>query len=97
MINEAKVVIHNFPGMPIPPEAQVARWKGQYPKGVVTPIAFSGYKGLMLEGENVIAIAIHVREKGEKGAPVTLKATGPFNHDRMKKALMTFETVEPIR
>ena len=92
-----KVVIHNFPNMPIPAEAQITRWKKQNPKGVVTPITFSGYKGLMLEDTNLIAIAINVFQPGEKGAPVTLKAAGGFNHDKMKKTLMTFETVEPIR
>lgn len=94
--SDFKVVVHNFPDMPIPAEAQVTRWKKQNPKGVVTPITFSGYKGLMLEDTNLIAIAINVHQPGEKGAPVTLKATGGFNHDKMKKILMTFETVEPI-
>ncbi len=92
-----KVVIHNFPNMPIPAEAQIARWKKQNPKGVITPVSFSGYKGFMLEDKNLIAIAINVSQPGEKGAPVTLKATGGFNHDKMKKALMTFESLEPIR
>ncbi|MFN4173646.1 MAG: hypothetical protein ACK4HV_00880 [Parachlamydiaceae bacterium] len=94
---DCKIVIHNFPNMPIPANAQIARWKKQNPKAIVTPIAFSGYTGFLLEDKNLIAIAINVSQKGEKGAPVTLKATGPFNHDKMKKALMTFETVEPIQ
>jgi len=94
---DAKIVIHNFPNMPIPAEAQIARWKKQNPKGVVTPLSFSGYKGFMLEDTNLIAIAINVNQPGEKGAPVTLKATGGFNHEKMKKALMTFETIDPIK
>lgn len=29
---EVRVVVHNFPGMAIPPGAQIARWKGQFEK-----------------------------------------------------------------
>lgn len=94
---DARIVVHNFPNMSIPPEAQIARWKKQNPKGVITPVSFSGYKGYLLEDKNLIAIAISVIQPGEKGAPVTLKATGGFNHEKIKKTLMTFETIEPIK
>ena len=53
----ATLYIHNFPGSgPIPPGAQVARWKRQFDHldvavTTVTPQAFGGFVGLRLEAE----------------------------------------------
>lgn len=93
-----KLVIHNFPGLQIPAEAQIERWKKQVKKSRIEPISFSGYQGWLIESDVMLAIALDPPNRdGEKGSPVTLKVTGKFNHSNMKKALSTFETVEPFK
>jgi len=68
--NKIRITIHNFPvSSPeerIPPNAQIARWKRQFeklnPTSVqVSPQAFSGYSGLVFEGNGEI-----------KGQPATM-------------------------
>ena len=49
-----QVVLHNFPEMNIPPEAQVERWRRQKPADHVTPQAFSGFQGLLYENDTTM-------------------------------------------
>lgn len=92
-LQEIRVTIHNFPGTKIPPQAQVERWKNQFPsQNYLTPQAFSGFQGLLLEAggqmhgasTKVLAWAlelppVHQRmvRNTEKAADISIKATGP--------------------
>lgn len=86
-----KIAIHNFPGIPIPPAAQVNRWKQQIGasayKAEVTPQAWGGFEGLEFTAPGVRAWAMelayeHERSllwddaQTEKKAPYTIKVTG---------------------
>lgn len=65
---ELLLTIHNFPHLPIPPMAQIERWKRQLPQfeGTITPTSHGGYTGLLLEGGNetqgLIAAAFSLAE-----------------------------------
>lgn len=53
------VTIHNFPGIAIPPIAQIERWKSQFKtldlsSTWTTPQAFGGFCGLYLEAKGVM-------------------------------------------
>lgn len=86
-----KIAIHNFPAIPIPPAAQVNRWKQQIGasayKAEVTPQAWGGFEGLEFTAPGVRAWAMelayeHERSllwddtQTEKKAPYTIKITG---------------------
>ena len=95
-----RIVFHNFPASEIaqriPPQAQIERWKKQLEETnpasvVVTPQAFSGYTGLLLEAEGkrsaVMGWALqigadHYRNLSytllpeQMRADITIKATG---------------------
>lgn len=87
------VTIHNFPS-PIPPLAQVERWKKQFPSAdpfsqQVEPISWSGFGGLRLEIKShdrmVIAYAMRLShhlypyiKQKEQKADYTIKAVGPI-------------------
>lgn len=100
-----RFLIHNFPGMRIPPSAQVERWNRQTPSRFVEPSAFSGYQGLFFENEKVLAWALEWgacrREKEENFSDVTLKVIGPEqeiedNREAIIKAARTFENCEDL-
>lgn len=95
---EGKLVIHNFPGMNIPAIAQVERWKRQAKPRSIEPTAFSGYRGLLFEGDEVLAWALEwgatKKVDGEATSPVTLKATGHFDPQQIIEAVRTFEWIQ---
>ncbi len=93
-----KLVIHNFPGIAIPPQAQVQRWKTKNPEARITETAFNGFRGLIFEDETVFAVALETPypKKGEKYAPVTIKVTGQFNPKEIFQAIKTFMTRDPF-
>ena len=99
-IGEVSLVFHTFPGMSIPPEAQVERWKRQKPADRITPQAFSGFSGLLYENETTLAWALSwkatAKESDESFSDVTFKATGPVEEIREEliDAIRSFERVE---
>lgn len=57
--NQIRVTLHNFPGQSIPPQAQVARWKGQFEKlnpedVVIESVAWGGYSGYSFEAKGIL-------------------------------------------
>jgi hypothetical protein len=61
--NRVRITIHNFPissvEESIPPTAQISRWKRQFERLdqtslQLTPQAFSGYAGLLIEGSGLL-------------------------------------------
>lgn len=101
-----RLVIHNFPGMAIPPKAQVERWKKQFSANAYTTVqnqSFSGFQGLVFDGGEVLAWALELghSHRGEAAAPVTLKFTGPESEIDQKKqeiiqAARSFELHEDL-
>lgn len=95
-----RLVLHNFPGTPIPPEAQVARWKRQAPAEAVEIQAFSGYAGLCYENDQTLAWALAWRatapQDEESYSDVTFKATGPIEplRDQIIEMVRSFERIE---
>lgn len=67
----AKIVIHNFPGMSITPQAQVMRWKRQLKDTnlseiEIVPVAWGGFEGLMLASPTVRAWAMQLAPEHER-------------------------------
>ncbi len=62
------LVVHNFPGSAIQPQAQIARWEGQIPNQdssltSVEPVAWGGFEGLRLfisdqSGKSILGFAM---------------------------------------
>lgn len=95
-----RMVIHNFPGRMIPPQAQIERWKKQSPQRLLEPAAFSGFQGLFFEGEKVLAWALEwgssKQVSDEAASDVTIKVTGEVDRERpaLIKAARSFELIE---
>lgn len=56
---QIRITLHSFPGQSIPPQAQMARWKGQFEKLnpediVIQPVAWSGYSGYHFEAQGIL-------------------------------------------
>lgn len=52
-----RLTIHNFPGLKVPPQAQIARWYKQFEEvrsDALTPQAFSGFIGLKWEASGTM-------------------------------------------
>jgi hypothetical protein len=103
-VDGLKIVIHNFPGTKIPPQAQISRWQKQKDQTyLIENQAFGGFQGLGLEGETVLAWALEpascLRLKGEKNSDITIKATGS-NIEQLREEIIetarSFEFVEGI-
>jgi hypothetical protein len=95
-----RLVLHNFPNTPIPPEAQVERWKRQAPADIIEAQAFSGYAGLKYENDQTLAWALSWRatppEENESYSDITFKATGPIEpfRDEIIEMVRSFERIE---
>lgn len=99
-----KIVIHNFPGMRIPPAAQVDRWKRQALARYTEPQSFSGFQGLLYENENTLAWAMEWgatrREDKECFSDMTIKVTCPEKahleerREAIHQAVKSFELIE---
>lgn len=66
-----KIAIHNFPGIEIPPQAQVERWQKQLKDLAassieIMPTAWSGYEGLKLTSPQVMAWAMQLAIEHER-------------------------------
>ena len=110
VIDDLHIVIHSFPGVNIPPGAQVARWKRQYPDATVRPSTQSGFSGLFFEAPTVLGWAMQIapehaqtlRREPQRCADWTIKATGSAaSLTRHRAALLSFaqsfELIEEIR
>lgn len=87
--NDILITVHNFPGIRIPPQNQVMRWKKQ--TGVsssknfrVHPISHGGFAGLEFESKECLAWAMqmdpdHYQKvfEAQMKADYTIKAIGP--------------------
>lgn len=56
---EIRATVHNFPGMSIPPQAQMGRWQKQFakldPQDVkIEPVAWNGYAGFAFEATGTV-------------------------------------------
>jgi len=101
-----EIVVHSFPGIDIPPVAQLARWERQGGGGEVTPIARGGFVGLQYSSKGVIALAMELdstlyASSEEASAPWTIKVTGPAEElleyrDEIASILFSFELVEEL-
>lgn len=49
--NDIYLTIHTFPSIPIPPRAQIDRWKEPLALSSIKAFSHSGFAGLFLEGE----------------------------------------------
>lgn len=94
---QIRVTVHNFPGQSIPPQAQIARWQGQFaqlePQDVkIEPVAWSGYAGFTFEATGTV-----------QGKPTTVLAWtlqldprhGRVLQDPDKSADVTIKAVGP--
>jgi hypothetical protein len=88
------ITVHNFPGIRIPPAAQIARWRGQMkdcdPKCMnISSCSHGGFAGLQFECKNCLAWAMQL-DAGHRQ-----KLPGNQNlHDEMK-ADYTIKAVGP--
>lgn len=102
-----RATIHNFPGIKIPPSAQIARWQQQIPdaKTHISAQAFSGYVGLKFEGPGVIGWSMQIGPefpvKGETAADITIKVVGPAETllahlEEIERFARSFELIEDL-
>lgn len=108
---DLKITIHNFPfdsyERSIPPQAQVQRWIRQLgnKEYVVTSAGHSGFVGLLLESEEMIAAAFQLspyyRAKlapSESTADWTIKATGQVQkyREEILRLINSFELIDTL-
>lgn len=92
-IGDGLLTVHNFPYASfeerIPPEAQIQRWKKQFPKGIhdISSVAHGGFGGFRLETEEMIGYAMQL-------SPLIFKALHPSEID--KRADYTIKFVGPV-
>jgi len=96
--NAATITLHLF-REEVPPEMQIARWQKSFPTATVSYLSHGGYQGLMLKGEEILAVAMQLSPHYAKRFPdYTLKATGdiaPYQQEILE-FIRTFELVDEL-
>lgn len=102
-LDDLKITIHNFPDIKIPPQAQVQRWIGQLngKEYLVTPTSHSGFVGLILESEEMLAAAFSLSpyyEARTTSPDWTIKAVGNVQKYRNEilSLINSFELIDPL-
>lgn len=102
-LDDLDITIHDFPEMLIPPQAQVQRWIGQLngKDSITTPTTHSGFVGLLLESDNLLAAAFQLAPHYSSRNPPsswTIKAVGEITkyREELIQLIHSFELIGPL-